>query len=149
MQAVKCGDYFQAEDGPREFGNISIVTKWIQTTETSLILRCIEVKNKKVWHSSNPTQSADKRTFMRTLCRVVYNPCMFRFSQKSHHFLFCTFCIPTGQIMEFLKTLLLFVKFSKEHQLLRIVLGQLSSTAGLYSTVTYNVIIRSIALYVV
>ncbi|KAL6564643.1 tyrosine protein phosphatase 1 [Orobanche minor] len=45
--AVKCGDYFLAEDGPREFGNISIVTKWIQTTETSLILRCIEVKIKK------------------------------------------------------------------------------------------------------
>ncbi|KAH6774960.1 protein tyrosine phosphatase 1 [Perilla frutescens var. hirtella] len=45
--AVKCGDYFQTEDGPREFGNISIFTKWIQKTDTSLILRCIEVKNKK------------------------------------------------------------------------------------------------------
>ncbi|KAL1543937.1 tyrosine protein phosphatase 1 [Salvia divinorum] len=45
--AVKCGDYFQTEDGPREFGNISIVTKWIQMTNTSLILRCIEVKNRK------------------------------------------------------------------------------------------------------
>ncbi|KAH6763690.1 protein tyrosine phosphatase 1 [Perilla frutescens var. frutescens] len=44
---VKCGDYFQEKDGPREFGNISIVTKWVQTTETSLIFRCIEVKNKK------------------------------------------------------------------------------------------------------
>ena len=52
MQAVKCGDYFQAEDGPREFGNISIVTKWIQMTNTSLILRCIEVKNRKVGHLS-------------------------------------------------------------------------------------------------
>ncbi|KAL3845597.1 hypothetical protein ACJIZ3_003000 [Penstemon smallii] len=43
---VKCGDYFQAEDGPREFGSICIVTKWMQTTDTSLILRCLEVKNK-------------------------------------------------------------------------------------------------------
>ncbi|PIN04662.1 Protein tyrosine phosphatase [Handroanthus impetiginosus] len=43
---VKCGDYFQAEDGPREFGNICIETKPIETTDTSLILRCIKVKNK-------------------------------------------------------------------------------------------------------
>ncbi|KAF3661597.1 Protein-tyrosine-phosphatase PTP1 [Capsicum annuum] len=40
---VKCGDYFQADDGPRRFGNICIVTKWIKTTQTSLILRCLEV----------------------------------------------------------------------------------------------------------
>lgn len=40
---VKCGDYFQAEDGPREFGNISIITKSIQTTESSLVLRHLEV----------------------------------------------------------------------------------------------------------
>ncbi|KAI3464420.1 hypothetical protein Pfo_021083 [Paulownia fortunei] len=43
---VKCGDYFQAEDGPREFGKVCIATKWIQTTDTSLILQCLEVKNK-------------------------------------------------------------------------------------------------------
>lgn len=43
MQIVKCGDYFQADDGPRRFGNICIVTKWIKTTQTSLILRCLEV----------------------------------------------------------------------------------------------------------
>ncbi|GFP81341.1 protein-tyrosine-phosphatase ptp1, partial [Phtheirospermum japonicum] len=43
---VKCGDYFQTENGLREFGNVCIATKWIQTTDTSLILRCIEVKNK-------------------------------------------------------------------------------------------------------
>lgn len=48
MQTVKCGDYFQAEDGPREFGNIRVTIKWIQTTDTSLILRCLEVKNKEV-----------------------------------------------------------------------------------------------------
>uniref|UniRef100_M1CA21 Protein tyrosine phosphatase n=1 Tax=Solanum tuberosum TaxID=4113 RepID=M1CA21_SOLTU len=43
MQIVKCGDYFQADGGPRRFGNICIVTKWIKTTQTSLILRCLEV----------------------------------------------------------------------------------------------------------
>ncbi|XP_027076177.1 protein-tyrosine-phosphatase PTP1 isoform X1 [Coffea arabica] len=43
---MKCGDYFQAEDGPREFGNICIVTKWIKTTGSSLVLRCLEVKYK-------------------------------------------------------------------------------------------------------
>lgn len=42
----KCGDYFQAEDGPREFGNICISTKWIKTTRTSLVLRNLEVKYK-------------------------------------------------------------------------------------------------------
>ncbi|KAK9713777.1 hypothetical protein RND81_06G051000 [Saponaria officinalis] len=40
---VKCDDYFQAEDGPREFGNISIVTKRIRTTKSSLVLRLLEV----------------------------------------------------------------------------------------------------------
>lgn len=48
MQTEKCGDYFQAEDGPREFGNICIVTKWIRTTDTSLVLRNIEVNYKEV-----------------------------------------------------------------------------------------------------
>ncbi|KAL9449442.1 hypothetical protein AB3S75_011386 [Citrus x aurantiifolia] len=43
---VKCGDYFQAEDGPREFGNICIVTKWTKTTETALVLRNLEVNYK-------------------------------------------------------------------------------------------------------
>ncbi|XP_050212803.1 protein-tyrosine-phosphatase PTP1 [Mercurialis annua] len=42
-KTVKCGDYFQAEDGPRDFGNISIVTKWMTTTDTSIILRNLEV----------------------------------------------------------------------------------------------------------
>lgn len=45
---VKCGDYFQAEDGPREFGNTHIVTKWIKTTDTSIVLRHLEVKYKEV-----------------------------------------------------------------------------------------------------
>ncbi|KAM1686436.1 hypothetical protein FF1_034263 [Malus domestica] len=43
---VKCGDYFQAEDGPREFGNICTSTKWLRTTDTSLVLRLLEVNNK-------------------------------------------------------------------------------------------------------
>ncbi|KAG6751131.1 hypothetical protein POTOM_045649 [Populus tomentosa] len=42
-KTVKCGDYFQAEDGPRDFGNISIVTKWIKTTDSSLLLRNLKV----------------------------------------------------------------------------------------------------------
>lgn len=40
---LKCGNYFQAEDGPREFGNISIITKSIHTTTSSLVLRLQEV----------------------------------------------------------------------------------------------------------
>ncbi|KAL9245506.1 hypothetical protein vseg_019150 [Gypsophila vaccaria] len=43
FRIVKCDDYFQAEDGPREFGNISIVTKSIRTTKSSLVLRLLEV----------------------------------------------------------------------------------------------------------
>ncbi|KAL8260576.1 hypothetical protein R6Q59_028529 [Mikania micrantha] len=39
----KCGDYFQAENGPRLFGNICTVTKKITTTDSSLILRHQEV----------------------------------------------------------------------------------------------------------
>lgn len=48
VQMDKCGDYFQAEDGPREFGNICIATKWIRTTGTSLVLRLLEVNRKEV-----------------------------------------------------------------------------------------------------
>ncbi|KAJ8557844.1 hypothetical protein K7X08_004610 [Anisodus acutangulus] len=36
-------DNYKADDGPRQFGNICIVTKWIKTSQTSLILRCLEV----------------------------------------------------------------------------------------------------------
>jgi len=43
---VKCGDYFPAEDRPREYGNISVNTKWVKTTDTSLMLRNLEVKHK-------------------------------------------------------------------------------------------------------
>lgn len=47
-RTVKCGDYFQAEDGPREVGNISIVGKWMSTTETSLVLRHLVVNHREV-----------------------------------------------------------------------------------------------------
>lgn len=43
---VKCGDYFQAEDGLREFGNICILSKWLRTTNTSLVLRNLEINYK-------------------------------------------------------------------------------------------------------
>ncbi|CAH9087932.1 unnamed protein product [Cuscuta europaea] len=45
---MKCGDYFQAEDGTREFGNICITTEWTKTTDSSLILRCL-----KVWYKES------------------------------------------------------------------------------------------------
>lgn len=45
---VKCGDYFQAEDGPRDFGNIYVVSQWIKTSNSSLILRHLEVNRKEV-----------------------------------------------------------------------------------------------------
>ncbi|KAL5558495.1 hypothetical protein UlMin_034706 [Ulmus minor] len=51
---VKCGDYFQAEDSPREFGNICINTKWIKFTNTSLVLRQLEVNYKE---SEEPSMS--------------------------------------------------------------------------------------------
>ncbi|KAG8660748.1 hypothetical protein MANES_02G190000v8 [Manihot esculenta] len=41
-KTAKCGDYFRAEDGPRDFGNICLVTKWMETTNTSLVLRNLE-----------------------------------------------------------------------------------------------------------
>lgn len=48
LQTVKCGDYFPAEDKPREFGNISVKTKWVKTTDTALLLRNLEVNHKEV-----------------------------------------------------------------------------------------------------
>ncbi|KAL2936300.1 Protein-tyrosine-phosphatase PTP1 [Bienertia sinuspersici] len=40
---VKCDNYFEAENGPREFGDISVVIKWMKSTENSLVLRHLEV----------------------------------------------------------------------------------------------------------
>ncbi|KAI3951507.1 hypothetical protein MKX01_018623 [Papaver californicum] len=51
---VKCGDYFNSEDRPREFGNIQLTTKWTRTTDTSLVLSCLEVKYKQ---SAEPAHS--------------------------------------------------------------------------------------------
>ncbi|KAI3843205.1 hypothetical protein MKX03_009804 [Papaver bracteatum] len=45
---IKCGDYFNAEDRPREFGNIQVTIKWSKTTDTSLVLSCLEVKYKQL-----------------------------------------------------------------------------------------------------
>ncbi|KAJ8431434.1 hypothetical protein Cgig2_014927 [Carnegiea gigantea] len=46
-QFVKCDDYFQQEDGPRKFGNISVITKQMAKTESSLVLRLLEVTKAK------------------------------------------------------------------------------------------------------
>lgn len=148
---MKCGDYFKTKDGPREFGNISIITKWMHTTESSLILRCIEVKNKKVRHSLNPTQYLHTVELLRkTHTRSFYNDtCMIYFRRKSHHFLFCTFSILTGQIMVSPKALLLFVKSSKQrHPVYHMILVRSWSTAGLHPTLTYVIsIIRYIYIW--
>ncbi|KAJ6820324.1 protein-tyrosine-phosphatase PTP1 [Iris pallida] len=42
----KCADYFQAEDGLREFGNISVINVSRRTTGSSLVLQSLEVKKK-------------------------------------------------------------------------------------------------------
>ncbi|KAG6432687.1 hypothetical protein SASPL_104271 [Salvia splendens] len=59
---VKCGDYFQLEDGPSEFGDIIIVTKSQVTTDTSLVLRCIDVKNKTVRRATMPDHGVPNST---------------------------------------------------------------------------------------
>ncbi|XP_023535288.1 protein-tyrosine-phosphatase PTP1 [Cucurbita pepo subsp. pepo] len=45
-KTVKCGDYFPAEDGSRDFGNLLVVSKWIKSSISSLILRHLEVNHK-------------------------------------------------------------------------------------------------------
>ncbi|THU57355.1 hypothetical protein C4D60_Mb03t02640 [Musa balbisiana] len=42
----KCADYFQADDGLRGFGKISVETKYTRICASSLVLRCLEVKHK-------------------------------------------------------------------------------------------------------
>ncbi|CAL9190677.1 protein-tyrosine-phosphatase PTP1-like isoform X1 [Musa acuminata AAA Group] len=44
----KCANYFQAQNGLREFGKISIETKYTRTSDSSLVLRCLEVKHKEL-----------------------------------------------------------------------------------------------------
>nr|ACY78390.1 protein tyrosine phosphatase 1 [Phalaenopsis amabilis] len=48
----KCADYFHVENATREFGNIILSNKWTQKSESSLILRCLEVKKKESQESS-------------------------------------------------------------------------------------------------
>ncbi|XP_008781549.1 protein-tyrosine-phosphatase PTP1 isoform X2 [Phoenix dactylifera] len=42
----KCADYFQSENGLREFGKTSVFTKSTRISKSSLVLRCLEVKHK-------------------------------------------------------------------------------------------------------
>ncbi|KAL0302559.1 UNVERIFIED_CONTAM: Cellulose synthase A catalytic subunit [UDP-forming] [Sesamum calycinum] len=116
-RTVKCVDYFQAEDGPRDFGNICISTKWIQTADNSLILRCLEVKYKEVRLSS----------------RI----------RRNHHCLFCTFSTLNGLTMEFQNTLAVREIF-KRIAGLPLGLGQLLFTAGIGRTGTYCAIHNTI-----
>ncbi|KAI3896181.1 hypothetical protein MKW92_013410 [Papaver armeniacum] len=51
---IKCGDYFNSENGPREFGNIQVTTKWTRKTDTSLVLSHLKLKYKQ---SEEPTHS--------------------------------------------------------------------------------------------
>ncbi|PIA47271.1 hypothetical protein AQUCO_01400150v1 [Aquilegia coerulea] len=53
-KTVKCGDYFQVENGVKEFGKICVSTKWTRTTDSYLVLRCLEVKHKE---TDEPVQS--------------------------------------------------------------------------------------------
>ncbi|KAF5468545.1 hypothetical protein F2P56_012688, partial [Juglans regia] len=84
IMMVKCGDYFQAEDGPREFGNIYITTKWIRTTETSLVLRLLEVNNREseeapisvlhILYPEWPDHGVPKDTFaVREILKRIYH----------------------------------------------------------------------------
>ncbi|KAI5668340.1 hypothetical protein M9H77_18193 [Catharanthus roseus] len=81
---IKCGDYFQAEDGPREFGNICIMTKWIKTTDKALVLRCLEVKYKEseepplnvlhIQYPEWPDHGVPKDTLaVREILKRIYN----------------------------------------------------------------------------
>ncbi|XP_042962008.1 protein-tyrosine-phosphatase PTP1-like isoform X1 [Carya illinoinensis] len=84
FKMVKCGDYFQAEDGPREFGNIYIATKWIRTSETSLVLRLLEVNNREseeapvsvlhILYPEWPDHGVPKDTFaVREILKRIYH----------------------------------------------------------------------------
>ncbi|XP_011629157.1 protein-tyrosine-phosphatase PTP1 isoform X2 [Amborella trichopoda] len=48
FKMVKCGDYFQADKGSREFGKVCVTTKCMKTSDNSLVLRCMEVKHKEL-----------------------------------------------------------------------------------------------------
>ncbi|KAJ8501110.1 hypothetical protein OPV22_011662 [Ensete ventricosum] len=50
----KCADYFRAEDGLREFGKISVETKYTRIYASSLVLRCLEVKHKELVEPTLP-----------------------------------------------------------------------------------------------
>ncbi|XP_010930782.2 protein-tyrosine-phosphatase PTP1 [Elaeis guineensis] len=50
----KCADYFQSENGLREFGKTSIFTESTIISKSSLVLRCLEVKHKESKESARP-----------------------------------------------------------------------------------------------
>ncbi|MFS8001528.1 putative protein-tyrosine-phosphatase [Helianthus anomalus] len=55
---VKCGEYFQAEDGPRMFGNICTVTRNIPTTDSLLVL-CHMLVNREEKHGHGETRESE------------------------------------------------------------------------------------------
>ncbi|KAJ8431435.1 hypothetical protein Cgig2_014928 [Carnegiea gigantea] len=82
-ETVKCGDYFQRDDAPREFGKFSIITKSIQTTESSVVLRHLEVTKAEseepplyvlhIQYPEWPDQGVPKDTFaMREIFKRTY-----------------------------------------------------------------------------
>ncbi|KAH7832996.1 hypothetical protein Vadar_002183 [Vaccinium darrowii] len=79
FKTVKCGDYFQAEDGHREFGNICVATKWTSSTGTALVLHHLEVNYKEseepplsvlhIQYPGWPDQGVPKDT--RSVCEIL------------------------------------------------------------------------------
>ncbi|KAI3951508.1 hypothetical protein MKX01_018624, partial [Papaver californicum] len=67
---VKCGDYFNSEDMPREFGNIQVTTKWTTTTDTSLVLRCLEVKYKQCPDHGVPDDTLAVREIVKRIYHI-------------------------------------------------------------------------------
>ncbi|EOA34278.1 hypothetical protein CARUB_v10021792mg, partial [Capsella rubella] len=100
-KTVKCGDYFQAEDGLREFGNIAVMTKWIKTTDTSLMLRNLEVKNKEVRILYKFTSVYISRIKFSLYGSSMFHTTTLCFRQRISPCPFCIFSIQSGLIMEF------------------------------------------------
>lgn len=74
----KCADYFQAESGVREFGKICVSTKCTRISQSSLVMRSMEVKYKDV---------------SRMLIRCLFMPGYYYFFLRimAFHFLFLSY----------------------------------------------------------